>query len=95
MPSDVPNPPAFPNSTKTIHLADKDIIIQEGMTLRDYFANSVLMGSISQSPSGLFSSIKSTAEVLAKGNGSDETFQGLAEFCYKTADAMLKERTKP
>lgn len=38
------NIPAFPGSIKTIHLADKDMIVQEGMTLREWYAGMSLIG---------------------------------------------------
>lgn len=50
----------------------------QGMSLRDYFAKAALQGSISHG-------IPITTE-----NGRNL----IADWCYKMADAMLKERTK-
>ncbi len=70
------NPQAFPNTT-----VNADGIIcgksQEGMTLRDYFANSAMQGLLSNS------TYKATLPKDA---------QDLAILTYQIADAMLKQR---
>ena len=66
------NPKAFPTASA--------LRFQEGMTLRDYFANSAMLGILNN---GL------------KINDSDktiETYEAVAFNAYLLADAMLKVR---
>ena len=50
----------------------------QGMTLRDYFAAKVMQGWLS---------------TYSANHGPDEVYEdGVAEFAYKIADAMLKAR---
>jgi hypothetical protein len=69
------NPIAFPNTIVNEH----GVIItgQNGMTLRDYFANSAMEGMISRTD-GSF--------------GGYESSNDSAKKCYEIADAMLKQR---
>jgi len=70
------NPNAFPND---IHESMNDSEYKhQGMTLRDYFANSAMQGVIStQSPSDFY---------------KEKNQEWIAENSYKLADAMLKQR---
>jgi len=75
------NPPAFPrtafNEKGDITTWDKEF---EGMTLRDYFANSIMQ-----------SYIKEHLELLRE-NKVGYTVSDMAESSYLIADAMLKQR---
>lgn len=51
----------------------------QGMSLRDYFAAKVLQGISSLDDKGTFNNI-------------EEALEGQAKYCYKAADAMLKQR---
>ena len=62
-------------------------VYHRGMSLRDWFAGKVLAGIVSDSdfiPPGL------------TGTQGDETayFECTAKWCYKMADAMIRERAK-
>lgn len=72
------NPNAFPNTI----VNDHGIIItgQNGMTLRDYFANSIMA-----------SYIKEHLELLRE-NKFGYTVKDMADSSYLIADAMLKQR---
>jgi len=71
------NPQAFPMSTI-------DGFSQDGMTLRDYFANSA-MQAMTTSPELM--------EVVSEKSIKDATaFDAIARQSYKLADAMLKQR---
>ncbi len=59
----------------------------KGMTLRDYFASSVLIGSCA-SPE-LMQAI--TRMGISVG---DSSYERMASACYRLADAMLAERDK-
>ena len=63
------NPFAFPNT-------DGQSFCNDGMTLRDYFANSAMQGELSGQYSG--------------NNWANE--KDLAQRAYLIADAMLKQR---
>jgi len=71
---------AFPNT-----IVNKDGIIilgQDGMTLRDYFANSAMESQIS-----------ANTDRACHGIGFDDyTIEYLAKDSYRIADAMLKVR---
>ncbi len=75
--------PAFPNSVHPEHGYGPVASVQEGMTLRDYFAAKVLNGLLSD---------YTTAENM-EGNG-DTRFVEWAQIAYEFADAMLKARDK-
>jgi hypothetical protein len=62
------NPSAFPVS---------DHRWSDGMTLRDYFANSAMKGIIERNEISY---------------GYSSTYDSIAERAYKMADAMLKQR---
>lgn len=71
------NPNAFP-----IALKDNSNPFRSdasGMSLRDYFAAKVLQGISSLDDKGTFNNI-------------EEALEGQAKYCYKAADAMLKQR---
>lgn len=67
------NPQAFPSDYETTY---------NGMTLRDYFANSAMKEHMSRAYEG-----------NTKHIAFDE-YDVIAEYSYKMADAMLKEREK-
>jgi len=75
------NPSAFPVSgyavERGMYNLDKDI---QGMTLRDYFANSIMQ-----------SYVKEHLELLRE-NKFGYTVSDMAESSYLIADAMLKQR---
>jgi len=66
------NPSAFPNESNDVDY--------KGMTLRDYFANSIMQ-----------SYIKEHLELLRE-NKFGYTVSDMAESSYLIADAMLKQR---
>ncbi len=66
------NPSAFPL------LSPIDKIMNEGMTLRDYFANSAMQVVLTKC-NRLFTT-------------DEEEFNGYAKASYRIADAMLKQR---
>lgn len=53
-----------------------------GMSLRDYFAGQALAGSLAD------------PNCLPGSSEGGQTEEGLAQFCYRLADAMLLERAK-
>jgi len=65
------NPFAFPCVDVTI--------IQEGMTLRDYFANSAMQGMIANTE-------------IRRPDSQEIEFEAFAKRAYRYADAMLKQR---
>ena len=67
------NPSAFPNT-------DGQSFCNDGMTLRDYFANSAMQGICASN----------LANYGAMHNGTEE--DRIAERAYSIADAMLKQR---
>ncbi len=68
------NPPAFPMSTI-------DGYAYDGMTLRDYFANSAMQGFI--------------AQVIKQKPTQVNLGEYISTIAYSIADEMLKEREKP
>lgn len=60
------------------------MIVEGGMTLRDYFAARAMQGWISNSP-------QIGGNVL---NGSDGHAESIASISYAWADAMIAERNK-
>lgn len=78
------NPSAFPNPKRNCLP-----ISQDGMTLRDYFANSAMQAIISNST--LMQQFTKVFESLAKDKRKDfEVAISDTAYCY--ADAMLKQR---
>lgn len=74
------NPIAFPLEYEEYNSVGILCKRQEfGMTLRDYFAAKVLQGISSLDDKGTFNNI-------------EEALEGQAKYCYKAADAMLKQR---
>lgn len=74
------NPMAF--ATASPSCSKYDGVLQEGMTLRDYFANSAMQGLISN-----------PAQIQTlMGNNPLPVPSVVAKFAYETADAMLKQR---
>ena len=73
------NPLAFPQ--------DANACLDEyrGMTLRDYFANSVL--------NGIHSNERMFKEMMLD-RGNENPYDYVAKESYRMADAMLKEREK-
>lgn len=79
------NPSAFPSKlidhqesamqSRTVYNGQED-----GMTLRDYFANTAMQGELSH------------YMVMAKHNQWQIQYELIAEQSYKMADAMLKQR---
>lgn len=69
------NPPAFPVVGCTI----TDDYLQEGMSLRDYFAAKAMQGELS-------------SQDFENCNWANE--EDLSQRAYLIADAMLKERQK-
>jgi hypothetical protein len=63
------NPNAFPN----------DWNIEDGMTLRDYFAGKVIQGLSSMQDKGTF-------------NSMEEAHESSVRYAYSLADEMLKQR---
>lgn len=72
------NPPAFPLP------GIEGQPVNEGMTLRDYFAAKALSGLLANSEYVI------AVEREEKENASNK----MAEIAYELADAMLKERAK-
>lgn len=62
-------------------------LVNQGMTLRDYFAAKVLPTMITDGAA--LEAIK----MMAKKTGMD-AFELTAKMCYEYADALLKERAK-
>lgn len=78
------NPLAFPCLDNNDHVGQ--IKMQsEKMTLRDYFAAKAMQGVLSAHANGGASN-----PVLM----SETSIQEQSKYCYKLADAMLKERIK-
>ena len=75
------NPQAFPS--------DENTQTKKGMTLLDYFAGQALNGVLSNSK---VESMR-IAEFDDKYTDEQQT-EAVVLFCYKTAEAMLKEREK-
>ena len=71
--------PAFPMSGFDMrHGQPVQAVYQHGMTLRDYFAAKAMHGWLSTYPTD---------------HGPEEVYEdGVAEFAYRMADAMLKAR---
>lgn len=55
----------------------------QGMTLRDYFANSAMQGMITK---------YGKPDDYNWQYGTEDTYDVLSKKCYKIADAMLKQR---
>jgi hypothetical protein len=70
--SDIENPPAFPGSS----------VLQEGMTLRDWFAGQLFAASIGRAEGLGTVSKEERAAILLQA----------AEIFYEAADAMLTAR---
>ncbi len=78
------NPDAFPNQTidwressiqcRTVYESQEN-----GMTLRDYFANSAMQ-------------IATPPSIYVGEKETEKSFEDFAIYCYKIADAMLKQR---
>jgi len=75
------NPNAFPYIIPGDKQKGWDPEILEGMTLRDYFANSVMNGILSNS-----------SVVMTLGFNNETNNDNMAKNCYSIADAMLKQR---
>jgi len=75
------NPQAFPHLWSCI----KDEVIEDGMTLRDYFAAKAMQSLVSNSQSHGVIVEKAMAD-------SQTTSETTAILSYKIAEAMLKER---
>jgi hypothetical protein len=76
------NPNAFPTPMETSYeynLNGQTVGNQEGMTLRDYFANSAMQGLMSMENKGEYNTI-------------DDAWSKISEYSYQIADAMLKQR---
>jgi hypothetical protein len=70
--------PAFPFSVEFPKEEGKGTMYSDGMTLRDYFAAKAMQAWLSTYPTH---------------HGPDEVYaEGVAEFAYEVADAMLKAR---
>jgi len=69
---------AFPSS-------DIDGMVEEGMSLRDWFAGQALAGSLA-------SKIEDIALWKRFARDDDPTTKDIAELCYMLADSMLRER---
>lgn len=76
------NPEAFPNTI--VNNMGAIIGGQNGMTLRDYFANSAMKGIISNSD---------LSNIISGNNGMPNP-EYVSEVSYQLADAMLKQREK-
>ncbi len=74
------NPKAFPN----------DWNIEDGMTLRDYFANSAMQKPTNYKPKNFYHWLRWFFGYSY--NSSYQEHQNNAENAYKLADAMLKQR---
>ncbi len=57
--------------------------MSDGLSIRDYFAAKTLQGMLSSFPT------------WGKGESGESTWQTLSRKAYESADAMLKERSKP
>jgi hypothetical protein len=71
--------PAFPASALIVEDGKQKLQLQEGMTLRDYFAAKVMQGMLA-----------SQSEYM--GAFSVDEAHKAADMSYKFADAMLKAR---
>jgi len=60
----------------------RNACIEEGMTLRDYFAGQVLLG------------VLTTPDPIKINGKTVSNPEEAAEVCYGYADAMIKERSK-
>lgn len=80
------NPQAFPGRKWTPDNQD----VNEGMTLRDYFAAAALQGILANPSSIDFESNYK----LNKADGwfTEGKFEGFSDFSYQLSDAMLKAR---
>ena len=86
------NPPAFPN------YANDYGPIQEGMSLRDWFAGQALAGFLSNGSQRLINeACKKEPAFLDKGPNARAAVVNelIASGCYELADAMLAESSKP
>jgi hypothetical protein len=84
------NPPAFPTSHEEPddyngHNNSKKIVIDQGMTLRDYFAAKAMQSLLTNETLYL-----STVSIAEKAGMSIEA--ALTQMAYQVADAMLKAR---
>jgi len=70
--------PAFP--TKSYDVASQTWTIEEGMTLRDYFAAKAMQGLLAH------------PECFPVGRGHEAVISCVVEESYMMADAMLKAR---
>lgn len=71
------------NDIKAFPCGNDSHILQEGMNLRDYFANSAMQSIIT----------RLSGTPLCSRNDQD-TFSMVAEEAYKYADEMVKQRKK-
>lgn len=85
--------PAFPSPE--IRMPDGQGIApaEYGMTLRDYFAAQAIPEAISVTPASLLNRIKCL--IGLDFNGRWLKPEAVAIQCYRIADAMLAERSKP
>lgn len=74
------NPPAFP-CADTLGNGERFTPLQEGMTLRDYFANSAMQTILKHS---LERGLHTTTDIKA--------YDSTSAVAYSVADAMLKQR---
>lgn len=72
------NPPAFPGKREGVN-NEPEIVFNEGMTLRDYFASQAL------------AVVGDAVTLSTKSFGNAEE---IAQWCYRIADAMLEQREK-
>ncbi len=73
------NPPAFPHDVRSIHSGEINGQ-EQGMTLRDYFANSAMKEHMTRAYNGNTNFI------------ADSEYINIAKYSYDMADAMLKQR---
>ena len=73
------NIPAFPSH------GTMGEVIQQGMTLRDYFAAKVLQGLVAN---------PEVIKVLSKDGEKESLYKGLVENSFGIADTMLIQREK-
>ena len=76
------NPMAF--ATASPSCSKYDGVLQEGMTLRDYFANSAMQGIMTNQDFLIL--------VLKQANGLEASNIAISKEAYGLADAMLKQR---
>lgn len=80
------NPQAFPISGYD-QRQETNIVREEGMTLRDYYAAKAMQGILSR-PQWGFENKEDAAKL------TDHLIRGTAIYAYGVADAMLAEREK-